>query len=29
VCALCDGGQIVITDAVRFMVGRRSESPWV
>ena len=27
VCALCNGGQIVITDAVRFMVGRRSSHP--
>ncbi len=24
VCALCEGGQILLTDAVRFMVGRRS-----
>jgi class 3 adenylate cyclase len=24
VCALCEGGQILVTDAVRFMVGRRS-----
>ena len=24
VCALCDGGQILLTDAVRFMAGRRS-----
>jgi class 3 adenylate cyclase len=23
VCALCEGGQILVTDAVRFMVGRR------
>jgi class 3 adenylate cyclase len=27
VCALCDGGQIFMTDAVRFMVGRRCPHP--
>lgn len=27
VCALCEGGQILVTDAVRFMVGRRSAHP--
>ena len=27
VCALCDGGQVLVTDAVRFMVGRRCSYP--